>query len=222
MKKISILYLNIVLILFGVTAFKAQDDLRPNSYIFDVNSSYDGLKIPVAKAYEMWQSNSFFGGNSIPSGTAKAYVYWEDQPGLIKSNADYELTLEGSGNQAKIIVPVNKFKEGNALISYEVGGVIYWSWHVWVTDDPTQDGSNYISVSSFFIQQQQNSGTITNINPSDWKWMDRNLGATSASLTGPDWNKNGGLLYQWGRKDPIPPLATKGDDFYEFPGKQEG
>jgi hypothetical protein len=40
--------------------------------------------------------------------------------------------------------------------------------------------------------------------------MDRNLGAVSSSITANDWNRNGGLLYQWGRKDPIPPLVYRG------------
>lgn len=221
MKTTSILYGG--LLFFAVaagTSLKAQSaQLAPNSYIFDINSANDGLKIPVAKAYHIWQSNSLFSGQAVPSGTAKAYVYWEDQPGLIKANADYELSLEGSGSSAMIKVPVNKFKEGNAVIAYEVNGEIFWSWHVWVTDNPVQNGADYISVSSFSVQKRSNTGEVTDIPQSDWKWMDRNLGATSAELTGPDWNRNGGLLYQWGRKDPMPPLATKGNDFYEVSGK---
>lgn len=200
---------------------KAQDDkLAPNSFIFDVNSSNDGLYIPVKKAYAMWENNGFL-ATPIPSGSAKAFVYWEDQHGLIKSDADYELSMTGVGEDAIIKVPVNKHKKGNAVISYEVNNVTYWSWHVWVTDDPTQDGAQYISYSSesFKVQKRLSDNTVQDVSPNEWKWMDRNLGAISAGLTGPEWTKNGGLLYQWGRKDPIPPLATKGDDFYEVSGK---
>ncbi|RXM58194.1 hypothetical protein, partial [Chryseobacterium sp. CH1] len=64
------------------------------------------------------------------------------------------------------------------------------------------------------------SGSIgTEVIPDiDWKWMDRNLGALTKSITASEWNRNIGLLYQWGRKDPIPPLVTRGNDFYEASG----
>lgn len=71
------------------------------------------------------------------------------------------------------------FKEGNAVIAAkDAYGNILWSWHIWLTDQP-QDQVYY-----------NNAGIM----------MDRNLGATSA--------KRGdvgalGLLYQWGRKDPL-------------------
>ncbi len=209
------------LLLLVFNTNKAQNiELAPNSFIFDVNSSNDGLYIPVKKAYAMWANNGFF-GTPIPSGTAKAYVYWEDQHGLIKTSADYELIITGGGDQAVIKVPVNKHKKGNAVISYEVNNVIYWSWHVWVTDDPTQDGPQYISYSTdnAYVQKRLSNNSVQDISPNDWKWMDRNLGATSAGLASSEWTKNGGLLYQWGRKDPIPTLVTKGDDFYEVSGK---
>ncbi len=48
--------------------------------------------------------------------------------------------------------------------------------------------------------------------------MDRNLGAITNSNTNGEWNRSGGLLYQWGRKDPIPPLVLRGNDFYEVSG----
>ncbi|CAF3775909.1 unnamed protein product [Rotaria sordida] len=98
----------------------------PNSYIFtgkDKNGSeVDGLYIPVKKAYEMWSKGGEFmkseNGNytPIPSGAAKA---------------------EGTGENAKIKVLVNKLKEGNAVVSCRVNDQVYWTWHVWVTDDPT-------------------------------------------------------------------------------------
>ena len=71
------------------------------------------------------------------------------------------------------------FKEGNAVIAAEsASGTILWSWHIWMTDQPTEcEYANY-------------AGTM----------MDRNLGATSA--TQGDVGALG-LLYQWGRKDPF-------------------
>ncbi|MCF2221276.1 T9SS type A sorting domain-containing protein [Chryseobacterium sp. PS-8] len=173
--------------------------LAPNSYIFtgkDKNgNAVEGLNIPVKKAYEMWARGGEFmrdeQGNytPIPSGTENAGLYWEDEVGLIKS-----VSLEGTGENAKIKVLVNKLKEGNAVVSYKVNDKVYWTWHVWVTDDP-RNGSTY----------NQGFELDKNGNPiSDWRWMDRNLGATTANLTGHDFRRAGGLQYQWGRKDPFP------------------
>lgn len=187
----------------------------PNSYIFVPNQENDGLYIPVKKAYKMWNSDSRMGGSPIPTGTVTADVYWEDIHGLIKSGENYNLEIIGSGENARIKVPINKSKEGNAVIAYKVNGEVFWSWHIWVTDDP-RNGSTYKSFDA--LKRQKSDGTIELIPDSDWGWMDRNLGALSGSLTGDDWIKNGGLLYQWGRKDPIPPLTTKGNDSYEASG----
>lgn len=187
----------------------------PNSYIFEPNQDSDGLYIPVKKAYKMWNSDSRMGGSPIPTGTITADVYWEDIQGLIKSGTNYSLEIVGSGEDAKIKVPINKTKEGNAVIAYKVNGEVFWSWHVWVTDNP-RNGSTYKSFDG--VKRQKSDGTIEPIPSSDWGWMDRNLGALSNTITGTEFNKNGGLLYQWGRKDPIPPLVYKGNDFYEASG----
>lgn len=187
----------------------------PNSYIFtgkDKNgSNVDGLYIPVKKAYEMWSKGGDFmkddNGNytNIPQGgTATAGLYWEDEPGLIKSVA-----LEGTGENAKIKIMVNKIKEGNAVISYKVNGQIYWTWHLWVTDDPT-NGSTY----HHGFEKDKEGNLVT-----DWKWMDRNLGATNANFVGNDWHKSAGLQYQWGRKDPFPSFGLKDLSLYSISGE---
>ncbi|MCQ4141297.1 T9SS type A sorting domain-containing protein [Chryseobacterium sp. EO14] len=187
----------------------------PNSYIFDPSQSSNGIYIPVKKAYAMWGEDKLLGGKPIPSGKITADVLWEDVHGLIKSDPAYRLEIIDSGENAKIKVPVNKSKKGNAVIAFRVDGEIYWSWHVWVTDDPS-NGSAYKSYPN--VKRQKADGTIETIPDEEWGWMDRNLGAVSSSITANDWNRNGGLLYQWGRKDPIPPLVYRGNDFYEVSG----
>ncbi len=189
----------------------------PNSYIFDPKASPgEGLLIPVKKAYVMWDLDASMGGSPITPGVETAEVLWEDNHGLIHTSNGYELSLIGSGETAKIQVNINKAMEGNAVIAYKVDGTIRWSWHVWVTDDPTQ-GSTY---KHYPVRRRIGPDPTDNepIPDSDWGWMDRNLGALSGSITGDDWNQNSGLLYQWGRKDPIPPLVTRGNDFYEVSG----
>lgn len=187
----------------------------PNSYIFDPGQSSEGLLIPVRKAYAMWAEDKYIRDGGIPAGTVTADVLWEDTHGLIKSGTGYSLEILDSNQSAKIKVPINKTKKGNAVIAFRVNGEIYWSWHIWVTDDPG-NGSTYKSFNN--ITRMKADGTIEPIPDADWGWMDRNLGALSGSITSSDWNRSIGLLYQWGRKDPIPPLVTRGNDFYEVSG----
>lgn len=187
----------------------------PNSYIFDPGQNSGGLLVPVRKAYAMWEGGNYINGSGIPAGTVTADVLWEDTHGLIKSGVNYALEFLGSGQSAKIKVPVNKAKKGNAVVAFRVNGEIYWSWHIWVTDDPT-NGSSYKSFNN--VKRMRSDGTVELIPASDWKWMDRNLGALTNSITSSDWNRSIGLLYQWGRKDPIPPLVMRGNDFYEVAG----
>ncbi|SHM87275.1 Por secretion system C-terminal sorting domain-containing protein [Chryseobacterium carnipullorum] len=187
----------------------------PNSYVFDPIQSGEGLLVPVRKAYAMWKEDKYIKDGGIPAGPVTADVLWEDTHGLIKSGPGYSLEIMDSDQNAKIKVPINKTKKGNAVIVMRVNNEIYWSWHIWVTDDPTK-GSVYKSFDS--ITRMKTDGTVEPIPDSDWQWMDRNLGALSNSITSSDWNRSIGLLYQWGRKDPIPPLVTRGNDFYEVSG----
>ncbi|WP_147293618.1 hypothetical protein [Chryseobacterium indoltheticum] len=191
----------------------------PNSYIFtgrDKNgNNVDGLYIPVKKAYEMWKNGNYMKGNTIPSGVISADVLWEDNMGLIKSKENYVLDIIGSGENAEIKIPINKVKEGNAVIAYKIDGVVYWSWHVWVTDDPT-NGSTYKSYDD--VKRELSNGTVETIPNSEWGWMDRNLGALGGTLNGEGWNRSGGLMYQWGRKDPFPPLTNNDASFYQITG----
>ncbi len=77
-------------------------------------------------------------------------------------------------------------EKGNALVAIrDAKGNILWSFHIWVTDIADHDYGNGYTV------------------------MDRNLGAVSVDLND-DFYKTISLLYQWGRKDPMPAGATAG------------
>lgn len=84
-------------------------------------------------------------------------------------------------SKGKIFVSASKVK-GNALVAaHGADGTILWSWHIWVTDfDPDKTSVRY----------SNDAGVM----------MDRNLGALSAVPGDPQAN---GMLYQWGRKDPL-------------------
>ncbi len=186
----------------------------PNSYIYDLelanSNNYGGIEIPVLKAYEMWAHYEYLksGGlaNPIPSGTQSASMYWEDIPGLIQN---VTVVPGGSPGDSKIKVEINKGKgKGNAVVAFKVNGTIFWSWHIWVTDNP-ENGVVY----------QHGMETDIDGNPITIQYMDRNLGATSNNFLGDQWQKSGGLMYEWGRKDPFPPLIYKDSHFYEISGE---
>ncbi|MBR5810660.1 MAG: hypothetical protein IKY36_04700 [Bacteroidales bacterium] len=120
-------------------------------------------------------------GNSSESvgSVASAEVLWEsfgtDEQPEVGSLVPFAVYKNG-----KITFGTpDQHREGNAVIAAkDASGTILWSWHIWLTDEP-QEQVYY-----------NNAGTM----------MDRNLGATSAT---PGDVGALGLLYQWGRKDPL-------------------
>lgn len=186
----------------------------PNSYIYDIclaqTHNYGGIEIPVKKAYDMWSEYEYLKSDTkatpIPAGVQSASLYWEDVPGLVQK---VEILSASQPSLAKIKVSINNAKgKGNAVVAFKVDGTIYWSWHIWVTDNP-ENGVNYT----------QGFETDINGNPISVQYMDRNLGAVSNSFLDDNWQKSGGLMYQWGRKDPFPPLLYKDANFYEISGE---
>lgn len=124
-----------------------------------------------------------------------------------------------------------------ALRKKEAGAVvdnILWSWHFWVTDyNPDQYTSHFVNSRKFVYpvtggQVERYGGamwgydtdkaTLSNnwnnyaFNPATTKpyrqtfMMDRNLGALHTGNTSS--REKGNITYQWGRKDPFPPVIT--------------
>lgn len=105
-----------------------------------------------------------------------AHLLWESQLGLI---SDVELKF----GYVRFKLPDSSAR-GNAVIAvYDEKGKVLWSWHIWITDRPTEQ--------SFSVGEH----TIV--------MLDRNLGATKATCSNAnDALATYGLYYQWGRKDP--------------------
>ncbi len=105
-----------------------------------------------------------------------AHLLWESSLGLV---SDIELKY----GYVRFKLPDSSAR-GNAVIAvYDKEGNILWSWHIWITDRPAEQ---HFSVGEHEI-------TL----------LDRNIGATAATCTGPgDALATYGLYYQWGRKDP--------------------
>ena len=197
-----------------LTAQTSSAAKAPNSYIYDIDlaqqQGFSGIEIPVKKAYDMWSDYEFLKANHtstpIPAGTQTASLYWEDVPGLVQSVA---IVSQGEPSSSKIKVNIDNGRgKGNAVIAFKVNGTIYWSWHIWVTDNP-ENGVTYT----------QGFETDAKGNPVAVQYMDRNLGAVSSTFLGDQWQKSGGLMYQWGRKDPFPPLIYKDSFYYEISGE---
>lgn len=115
---------------------------------------------------------------STASGSAIADWLWADANGLI-----YDITRENDG----YIAFTAGSTKGNAIVAGRrtSDDRIMWTWHVWLTDDPTE--------------------TICYGASTDYRYMDRNLGATTATE---DALTSYGLYYEWGRKDPFPASSS--------------
>lgn len=124
-------------------------------------------------------------------------ILYQSVPGLIKLDAQSLINgkvlfwVPGSSDESSLAL-VNK---GNAIIAARKGkgGEILWSWHIWVTDRPQDQG--YLN---------------------GYDVMDRNLGALSGPRTVKQIQKadatSYGYYYQWGRKDPMIPGVTTWSD----------
>jgi hypothetical protein len=158
-------------------------DKQTNCYIVATNTE---LAFPVSRAYE---SGTTLRTGGEYTGTFEAAVVWEDA--VVINTA----TVTGTGNTAKVSVKTNWGFRGNAVVKiYKAADATQtpvWSYHIWVTDyDPT--------VNTWTNTYTYNSTTYTFV------FMDRNLGATAASLSA----TVRGLYYQWGRKDPFQSAGT--------------
>jgi hypothetical protein len=152
-----------------------QPDGLANCYVVAPGGS---ANIPITRAITV-------GGlpeSEIANATVE--VLWDDEDPDDADNAGVinSYTQPTGADISSTFTVTASANEGNAVVALKGSNdSIYWSWHIWVTDDPTLNA-------------------WTNTNSPTYIFMDRNLGATEPanSLAGR------GLFYQWGRKDPFP------------------
>jgi hypothetical protein len=168
---------------FKVTQAKGEitvvADGMTNCYMMKPNEMFE---FPVVRAYK-YKNGAFtdelrIGG--MYTGSFYTKVIWEDVTDLVPTSSVFY-----DGKDSKIFLRVAAGKTGNALIGLykSSDSELVWSWHIWVTD---YTGDN----------------TWTN---NGYTLMDRNLGATDNGINSvAQVRASHGLLYQWGRKDPIP------------------
>ena len=115
-----------------------------------------------------------------------------------------------------------EYKEGNAVIAvYDSQRKVLWSWHIWITETPEP-------VTYLLTDNVEDNGA----NPVSITILDRNLGATSATVPDDPTEQQildtYGLYYQWGRKDPsmgpstpyYRPQSTVTQDYYDYYGSK--
>jgi hypothetical protein len=155
--------------------------------------------IPLEGVYRYWEDYLLANGAAIPDGTVSAELLWQDSLGVI--NPSTIRVLNANRRDSAYIYAEAGAVQGNAVIAMKVGGVIYWSFHLWVTEYNPYEAAG---------QKYYGSGTIKNV------FMDRNLGALSNK---PDAEGDArGLYYQFGRKDPFPRGKDWGNVFKWFNG----
>lgn len=148
-----------------------------NCYMLHPNG--DAIKIPVSQANRGIP-------NQIANGETLNYkLIWTDHPdGISDVGVISKVEVDGTGPDANLIVYPGT-AEGNAVVAVTNASrsVVYWSWHLWVSDfDPNDNSNDFYKLSVY-------------------EFLDRNLGALSEDPT--DYRSQG-LFYQWGRKDPFP------------------
>ena len=155
---------------------------------------------------------------------ARVGIIWQTKD-CIGNNTDGTLVQLGENTgdiHQKIYVRTQK--KGNALIgAYNSKGDILWSWHIWVTD---HEPDNLGRAVTYYTYDWDNNGIYPE-KPriQGYAVMSCNLGALADNQKGignglhryPDEITQAfGMLYQWGRKDPFPPLRNVANEHQDY------
>ncbi len=191
---------------------------------YDIRTYLDPNVPEKAIAYTkiIWQTKDCIGDNSDGK-----LVYYEANEKVPKNS--------------KIIIKKTGV-EGNALVgAYNSSNQIIWSWHIWVTPNEPDNLANAVVYTTY----RWDSKGIYNTEPRvpGYGIMPCNLGALAfrsdddmpkyTGVTTPYYSipkgkkfpdsqiRTFGMLYQWGRKDPFPPMiystgTEDSNDFLEY------
>ncbi|MHC1690026.1 MAG: fimbrillin family protein [Bacteroidales bacterium] len=189
-----------------------------NCYIVDSESKNRIFLIPTSRVENGINAvNAAYGSQIMTFNKSNDWspeIVWQTWNPTISGNRI--LVSKYSDDYIKIEVPKG-VNGNNALIALKQGGVILWSWHLWITDySPAPNGIPGTLAKMVTHKYAGDAFSIGGIMYNKVV-MDRNLGAT---WTGPDpilpsiigndalkAVKAYGLFYQWGRKDPFPSSA---------------
>ncbi len=154
-------------------------------------------------------------------------IIWQTKD-CIGDNSNYDLVTFELDEKEPIHskITVHQSREGNALIgARNAAGDIIWSWHIWVTHNQPDNFREAIVYKTYAWDENGIKSDKPRI--PGYGVMPCNLGAleyiSSVSDLGTGRNhprfpedqlRTFGMMYQWGRKDPFPPLARLTEDTY--------
>ena len=204
-------------------AYQGVDVSPSNCYMLAPGGR--GINIPVSRA------NDAIAGSIGATDELTAELLWTDNPAGMRSvsgnaNASIKsIKVLGRGMTGRVQVIPGATKLGNAVVVVKVGGVVKWSWHIWVTNYNPNTLSNYLlplaagdkeyAVPNGYVGAIASGTTVIpdgydpqTFGPGSWSYapavMDRSLGCTDGSWEALYSNyAPTGLFYQWGRKDPF-------------------
>ncbi len=210
---------------WGTVDFRLVEDA--NCYILNPNpvaGTKRAFKIPVSRVDTFWGNSGYENVYNYTLGPSKGwnmYVVWADfdYDGLDDDPNDDSVKFtksSGSGKADIFEVEVASGVKGNMLVGLKTDGSNYWlwTWHLWITDYKPDDWAYPGNVQPQTYVYPVAGGAIHRYAGSAWEKvegtacpyeksfaMDRNLGTWDAgySPTG-----KGSLVYQFGRKDPLP------------------
>ncbi len=154
------------------------------------------------------------------------YVNWYEEGKMIKGvkilwqtyncigdnsygNLVYFAPSDPQSEYDKIYVTANE--PGNAVIAAYADdnceGDIIWSWHIWVSnDDPTNVGNAVVYYTYDWDDNGISGASSGAPRVPGYGCMPCNLGALASNPSNNSDHQVFGMFYQWGRKDPFPPL----------------
>ncbi len=196
----------------GIDGSKTDDVFRFNNYLDPTDYDSDGNpgdKV-IEKVQILWQTKDAIGDNTDGD------LVW------------IEPLTEDNKNSIHRKIYVKTNKEGNALIgAFNKDNEIIWSWHIWITDrDPGNVGNAVVYTTYKWDETKIYSwqqGMDDQGEPYDrvpgYAIMPCNLGALDnvpAIYSDGAIARTFGMLYQWGRKDPFPPIILPGSVGNDF------
>ena len=172
-----------------IAQLPAIDEVGPKN--LSKKGAANSYIVTEAGEYKFWAVKGNSGIEVNPASVEVLWETWNNAEEVAANSVVASVSLSGS---YVVFSTPETLKPGNAVIAAkDAGGVILWSWHIWVpeTEIVTADYGIYPA-----------------------PMMDRNLGAlvaATADAAAPV--ESFGLTYQWGRKDPFPgPKAVKSGD----------
>ena len=149
----------------------------------------------------------------------KARLLWSDlemtkeevEAFLVKSSGDGKGSYMDMNQRIKVTVP-SDLEPCNVVVGMYLDDPdnIIWSWHLWITKYNPDNIERHAPIEGKFVYPVE-GGEVHRYNGVAWTEedglykngyaMDRVLGSHDPKLN--NWTKGGGLVYQWGRKDPF-------------------